>query len=193
MTGALQPAPAEGGTLALFRRFPQLRDRLPRAPLTVLPTRVHRLEHLGHEIGIEQLWIKRDDETGTLYGGNKPRKLEFVLGAAIAHHRRAVLTFGGIGTHHGLATAICARALGLRSDPHAVEATRHRARAPLPAAGLAAGAELHYAPGVPGSECPALRVLAREVLRGDVPYIVPTGGTSPLGTLGYVNAALRVA
>src|SRR5438552_10592906 len=94
-------------TLAMERRFPALAGRFPRVRLTTLPTRVHPLKRLAAELGLgsEQLWVKRDDQSGALYGGNKPRKLEFLLGNALGRRKKSVLTFGGIGTHHGLATA----------------------------------------------------------------------------------------
>src|SRR6516225_5369875 len=84
-------------------------ERLPRVSLTTLPTPVEPLERMARVSGVAPLWIKRDDATGRLYGGNKPRKLELLLGAALARGRRRVLTFGALGTHHGLATTICAR------------------------------------------------------------------------------------
>ena len=180
------------GGLAIERRFPALRGRLPRVRLTNLPTRVHRLERLGAELGVDQLWVKRDDESGALYGGNKPRKLEFVLADAVADGKKSVLTFGGIGTHHGLATAICARAVGLRAILVLLKqpVTEHVRRCLL--LDFAAGAELHYAPTVPLVTARTLRLCGRELLRGELPYIIPAGGTSPLGTIGYVNAALEL-
>jgi 1-aminocyclopropane-1-carboxylate deaminase/D-cysteine desulfhydrase-like pyridoxal-dependent ACC family enzyme len=178
--------------LAIERRYPALRGRLPRVRLTHLPTRVHRLDRLGAHLQVEQLWVKRDDESAVLYGGNKPRKLEFLLGDALADGKRSVLTFGGIGTHHGLATAICARAVGLRAILALLKqpVTEHVRRCLL--LDYAAGAEMHYAATVPLVTARALRICARELLRGELPYIIPTGGTSPLGTLGYVNAAFEL-
>lgn len=186
-----QPSVADT-VLAVERRFPALRGQLPRVCCTRLPTRVHRLERLGAHIGVEQLWIKRDDESGILYGGNKPRKLEFLLGAALAAGKRAVLTFGGIGTHHGLATAICARSVGLRTLLVLLRqpVTEHVRRCLL--MDQAAGAELHYAPTVPTLVARALLLCGRELLHGQLPYVIPTGGTSALGTLGYVNAAFEL-
>jgi len=184
--------PAAKGDLALERWFPELRGRFPRVPLTSLPTRVHRLERLAGELRLDELWIKRDDESGRLYGGNKPRKLEFVLADALAQRRTAVLTFGGIGTHHGLATTLCARSVGLRSILLLLgqPVTEHVRECLL--LDHAAGAELHYGKGVPMLALRAVRLCARELLRGRLPYILPTGGTSPLGTLGYVNAAFEL-
>ncbi|MFQ5666597.1 MAG: 1-aminocyclopropane-1-carboxylate deaminase/D-cysteine desulfhydrase [Candidatus Binatia bacterium] len=183
---------SEHCALAIERWCPALAGRLPRASLTALPTRVHRLRRLGHEVGSEGLWVKRDDESCALYGGNKPRKLEFLLGQALAAGKKAVLTFGGVGTHHGLATAICARAVGLRRILVLLRqpVTEHVRRCLL--LDWAAGAEMHYAPTVPRLVARALRVCGRELLHGELPYIIPAGGSSPLGTLGYVNAAFEL-
>jgi 1-aminocyclopropane-1-carboxylate deaminase/D-cysteine desulfhydrase-like pyridoxal-dependent ACC family enzyme len=178
--------------LALTRRYPSLCS-LPRVRLTTLPTRVHRLDRLAREFGIRELWIKRDDESGTLYGGNKPRKLEFVIGDAIAKGKRSVLTFGGIGTHHGLATAIAARAAGVRCILMLLRqpVTEHVRHCLL--LDYAAGAEMYYAPTVVPLSVRTLQVCGRELMRGGLPRIVPAGGTSALGTLGYVNAAFELA
>ena len=185
---AMAPPP-----LALERRFPTLAGRLARIKLTNLPTPVHPLPRLAREQGIDRLWVKRDDQSGILYGGNKPRKLEFLLADAQRRGRRSVMTFGGIGTHHGLATAICAREIGLRAILVLLRqpVTEHVRRCLL--LDHAYGAELHYAPTVPRVAATALRLLARGLVRRDIPYIIPTGGTSPLGTLGYVNAAFELA
>lgn len=178
--------------LAIERRYPALRGRLPRVRLTQLPTRVHRLDRLAAHLHVEQLWVKRDDESAALYGGNKPRKLEFLLGDALADGKRTVLTFGGIGTHHGLATAICARAVGLRAILALLKqpVTEHVRRCLL--LDYAAAAEMHYAATLPLLIVRALRICGHELLRGELPYIIPTGGTSPLGMLGYVNAAFEL-
>ena len=178
--------------LALERAFTSLRGRVPRVVLTELPTRVHRLPALTATLGAADIWVKRDDESGHLYGGNKPRKLEFVLADALAAGKRSVLTFGGIGTHHGLATAICARAVGLRAILLLLKqpVTEHVRRGLL--LDLAAGAELHYAPSVARLSVRTLQVCAREIARGQVPYVIPAGGTSAHGVVGYINAAFEL-
>lgn len=115
-----------------------------------------------------------------------------MLGAALQRGRRTVLTFGGIGTNHGLATALCARALGLRTILVLLRqpVTEHVRHCLLLDA--AAGAELHYAPTLAGMVARAARACGRELWHGTRPEIIPTGGTSALGTLGYVNAALEL-
>ena len=69
--------------ITLFEYYPSLADTLPYVSLTELPTPVHELRKLGKDLGIGHLYIKRDDLSGKVYGGNKPRKLEFLLGNAI--------------------------------------------------------------------------------------------------------------
>lgn len=88
---------------SLFKVYPELEAKLAWFALGDFPTPIQRLQHMGHE----NLWIKRDDLSSPIYGGNKIRKLEFILGHAKKNKESAkVITFGGIGTNHGVATAI---------------------------------------------------------------------------------------
>ena len=63
---------------SLFKHYPLLREKLPYVALVEFPTPVQKLDRLGGEVGVSQLYIKRDDLSGKIYGGNKPRKLEFL-------------------------------------------------------------------------------------------------------------------
>lgn len=86
---------------------------LPRHPLGTLPTPFEPLDRLGAELGVP-LWVKRDDLTGLGLGGNKVRKLEYLLGDALATECNTVVTFGALQSNHARQTAAaCARA-GLR-------------------------------------------------------------------------------
>ena len=179
----------------LFRWFPELRARLPWVALTQVPTPVHRLDNLGSLLGMNELWIKRDDQCGLWYGGSKLRKLEFLLGDAIGRESRTVITFGALGSNHTLAAAICGRRLGL----HAVLILVHQpvSDGVLQKLLLAQdqGAELVYARGRPGAVWAAVRRWLADTIRsrGRSPYVIPPGGSSPRGCLGYVNAALELA
>ena len=168
----------------IHERFPETRAALPRVELCDLPTPVRRLERLG----VENLWVKDDSRSAPLWGGNKPRKLEWVLGDARAKGRRTILTFGGLATNHGLATALYAREHGMRCvlalvdqprDAH-VEAQLERIRA--------SGAHVHL------THTKARTVLALPYLlaRYRRPYLLPAGGSSPVGALGFVEAALEL-
>src|SRR5258706_16390178 len=96
---------------ALFAAYPALAKHLPWMPLGQFPTRVHRVDGLAPP-GVE-LWVKRDDESGVEYGGNKVRKLEFLLAEARARGARRLCTLGGIGSHHVLATALYGKRAGV--------------------------------------------------------------------------------
>ena len=94
----------------LFRYFPELQQNLPWKPLGQFPTPIRKLDGLGYI----NLWIKQDNLSSNVYGGNKIRKLEFALAAALAQKKKHVVTMGAIGTNHGLATAIFCEKLGLK-------------------------------------------------------------------------------
>jgi D-cysteine desulfhydrase len=166
---------------------------VPRIALTTLPTPVERLPRLGQRAGVAALWIKRDDLSGRIYGGNKPRKLELLLAAARARGTRRILTFGGIGTHHGLAATACGNAAGLSTTlvlvPQPV--TTHVQRTLLQLHAL--GADLRLARGPVDAARIGLGILARGALGGEPVTLVPAGGTSVLGALGYLNAGLELA
>jgi D-cysteine desulfhydrase len=177
--------------LALFRAHPALRERLPRHPMLALPTPVEPLPLAGLPRG--SVFVKRDERSCPLYGGNKPRKLEFVIGEALSRRARRVVTTGGLGTHHGLATAIAARSVGIATTLVLVRQplTPEVRRSLLLHA--AYGADLVYGGGVAGTALQVLRVLAAATARGERPRLVPTGGSSPLGNAGFVSAALELA
>jgi D-cysteine desulfhydrase len=177
--------------LALFRAFPALRQRIPWRPFLSGTTPVTPFPLEGFPDG--RLFLKHDDRVCPLYGGNKPRKLEFLIGAALARGCRRLVTFGGIGTNHGLATAILGREAGLSTTlvmVHQPVTPRVRQTSLLHAAW---GAELVYGRNVPGTALQTLRVLAAAQLRGERPCLVPVGGSGPSGNLGFVSAGLELA
>ena len=143
---------------ALFRAFPELRAWLPRHPIVTGPTPVAALPLAGLPEGV--LFVKRDERCSPRYGGNKPRKLEWILGAALARGSRHLVTTGGLGTHHGLATCILARDAGLRTTLVLVmqPVTAEVQRSLLLQA--AWGAEQRWGRNVPGTAAQVLRALA---------------------------------
>jgi D-cysteine desulfhydrase len=171
---------------ALFDRFPELAGRIPWVRLETSPSPVQRLENLGHD----DLWIKRDDVVSSVYGGNKVRKLEFVLANAIEKGKDRVVTMGALGTNHGLATAIFCRRIGLRCTLLLFDqpVTSYVRRNLLLA--HQQGAELVYAKSV-------LRMGIHYYLHSRVKYrnayFLYAGGSSLLGTLGAVSGALELA
>jgi D-cysteine desulfhydrase len=172
----------------LHDRFPALRATLPHARLGGAPTPVRRLDWLGGE---REVWLKDDGAYGGPWGGNKVRKLEWILPDVRRRHRRTVLTFGALATNHGLATALYARELGLRAalalvdqpvDDH-VRAQLERLRR--------SGAALHFTRSKARTAAALPWLLVRHASPLP-PYVLPAGGSSPVGALGYVEMALEL-
>ncbi|MBA4371170.1 MAG: hypothetical protein C0418_06315, partial [Coriobacteriaceae bacterium] len=176
-------------TLPLIGRFPGTAT-LPRIALCDLPTPV---ELLAVQIDADGLFVKRDDLTSRLYGGNKVRKLEFLFGQARIQAARAVITFGAYGSNHALATAVHARALGF--EPHVVLSPQ--APGPYAAATLRAhaglGTVIHPIDGWDGRREAVRAKLELAERDGVEPYVIPMGGTDRHGAIGYVNAGMESA
>jgi len=181
------------GTIPLFQHYPSLRGRIPYVSFADLPTPVEKLDRMGSELGLKHLYIKRDDVTSAIYGGNKVRKLEFLLGLALQTKTREVMTFGGAGSNHATATAVHAHQVGLRSismlmpQPNAqyvrdnLLMSRHH------------GAELHqYGNRLLLKLGMFWELMLHRLLVGRAPQVIPYGGASPLGTIGFVNAAFEL-
>lgn len=176
---------------ALIRRWPALSGRLPHRPYLDGPTPVEPLALAG--LPGERLWVKRDDRSCRLYGGNKPRKLELLIGAALERGARRLVTTGGLGTNHGLATTILSREAGIATTLVLVDQpVTPKVRESLLLM-RAYGAELVHGRGVAGAALGVVATLVRGGLRGEWPRLVPTGGSSALGALGFVSAACELA
>jgi D-cysteine desulfhydrase len=125
-----------------------------------------------------------------VYGGNKSRKLEFVLGNALARGKKTLVTGGALGTNHGLATALFGRELGFRVvlglvDQPVTAHVRRNLRLYH-----ACGAETVYVGSIPKA---LLRYFVIDRIRRRGAFFIPPGASSPEGTLGYVDAALELA
>jgi D-cysteine desulfhydrase len=178
----------------LFAAFPEIADAIPWTPLGRFPTRVQRLERLGADTGARELWIKREDESGEVYGGNKVRKLEHLLADARARGSRRLYTLGGLGSNFALATAIYGRAAGFEVHAQAIpQPMDEHARANLRAV-LATGTTVELARR--RAEAPLRLLLSyakhRVAPNGGPPYYNMLGGSSAMGTLGYVGAAFEL-
>ncbi|HEX7598966.1 MAG TPA: pyridoxal-phosphate dependent enzyme [Polyangia bacterium] len=179
--------------LSLHQRFPGTRA-LAHVSLGGWPTPAKAAPELARALGLPSLFIKCDDVSGLTYGGNKVRKLEFLLGQALAEKRRSVITFGATGSNHVRATAVYGAQVGLRV---------HAVLSPQPdtsyldanlQADRAAGAVLHMVDSF--SKALPLGTELRERLtrqEGNEPLVIPFGGTNSRGTIGFVNAAVELA
>lgn len=169
-------------------------EDIPRLSLGFLPTPVETLERLSRELGID-LAIKRDDFTGFGGGGNKVRKLEYLMAEALAEGVNVLITTGGHQSNHARMTAAAARKFGMR--PILVL----RGNAPSAYQGNLLldhlfGAEIDFLdPDAYFTQInPRMQHHADQaVARGEKPYIIPLGGASALGAMGYVGAVRELA
>ena len=181
-------------TFPLFQAHPRLESALPRVRIGDFPTPVRRLERLARRLSLEHLYLKDDGVSAELYGGNKVRKLEFLLAGPINRGAAELLTFGYAGSNHAAATAVYARRYGLRSISMLLpQLNAEYVRRNL-LVSYASGAELHLQPDVPRLVAATSYQLARHgIERGKLPVVIRAGGSSPLGTVGYVAAAYELA
>lgn len=178
-------------TRALFERWAALRS-LPWIELAELPTAVERIDAISDAAGVS-VWCKRDDRTALPYGGNKVRKLEWLLGDARARRCDTIVTTGAFGSHHVLATALHGRAQGF--DVHAVlfpQPWNDHVEAQL-RADLKAGATLHPARSYAEVAARMAWIATRLRMQRRRAYVMGPGGSSPVGALGYVDAGLELA
>lgn len=171
----------------LHKRFPALAESLPHLALSARPTPVRELPGLG-------VWVKDDGAFGSGgWGGNKVRKLEWLLPDAKRRGRHSILTFGGLGTNWGLATALYAREQGIETALALVDQPLDdHVRAQLTRL-EASGARIHRTHTKARTVALLPWLLARNGRGGRPPYLLPAGGSSPVGALGYVEAALEIA
>jgi D-cysteine desulfhydrase family pyridoxal phosphate-dependent enzyme len=170
---------------------------LPRYPLAYLPTPITDATRLREALGgaakCPRMLIKRDDLTGLGLGGNKARKLEYLIADALATGAHTVITTGAVQSNHARMTAAAARIAGLRC----VLVLTSRYDVPAVEGNLLLdymfGAEVRFVPSedpmfaVGRDEEVVAEVVAGERAAGRVPYVIPVGGSSPIGAIGYVT------
>ena len=163
---------------------------IPRLELGLFPTPIHRLEHMSEKLGMN-LWIKRDDLTGVALGGNKVRKLEFLLAQAKAQGAEVVFTTGGAQSNHAMLTAACAKRLGM--TPILILKKRG-VTAPKGNQLLEAlmGTDVRFMDTDSYDDIYAEMDRVGQAL-GKPYYKIPCGGSNAVGTLGYVSCAKEIA
>ena len=169
--------------------------RFARVRLAHLPTPLEPLPRLSEELGID-LWIKRDDCTGLAGGGNKTRKLEFLLGAAFEADADTLVTQGAVQSNHVRQTAAAAASHGLACEIILEARTGSKAADYIGNGNVLLdklfGAKLRTVPG--GTDMAAeLEKTADAVrARGGRPYVIPGGGSNAIGALGYADCAREI-
>ncbi len=174
-------------------------DQFPRLPYGRTPTPLEPLLNLTRQLGGPQLWIKRDDSYGPGLGGNKGRKLEFLMAEAQQQGKRKVVTFGGLQSNHARMTAAACAALGM--EAHLFFFGRRPST--LPGNLLLDtlfDARLHFIPFGGGGDSSLTLEQTNRLVRwlstlvaGPGAYFMPVGGHTVTGCLGYVAAAIELA
>jgi L-cysteate sulfo-lyase len=167
-----------------------------RQTLAIEPTPLQRMERLSAEIGGPEIWIKRDDCTGLATGGNKTRKLEYLLADALTRGADTIITYGAVQSNHARQTAAACAQLGLNC--HLL--LSRRVNWPHPSylnqgnvlLDRLFGAQLHVCDldQVDGTRDALLEQLKQE---GRSAYEIPAGGSNPIGALGYVRCMAELA
>ncbi|MBI2418546.1 MAG: D-cysteine desulfhydrase family protein [Ignavibacteriales bacterium] len=170
-------------------------SRIPKISLAHLPTPLEEAPRMAEKIGVSKLYIKRDDLTGLACGGNKARKLEYDFGEIVNGGYDVVITAGGIQSNHARMTAAACRKLGLDIKLVLGGPDFTLLKGNLLLDGLF-GAEIRYLidDDANDSLTVAMKKWAVELsARGRKPYIIPIGGSTGLGALGYVQAMQEIA
>jgi L-cysteate sulfo-lyase len=170
-------------------------SRFPRVKLGHLHTPLEPMAALSRALGGPNLFVKRDDCTGLATGGNKTRKLEFLMGQALEQGAEIIVTQGAVQTNHGRQTAAAAARLGLECEI----LLERRVRQPEPGYEVQGNVLLDRMFGAtlsfhdPG-DMNALALARTEELRsqGRKAYFIPGGGSNVVGALGYVDCALEL-
>jgi L-cysteate sulfo-lyase len=170
--------------------------RFPRVHLAHLPTPLEYMDRLSAELGGPEIWIKRDDCTGLSTGGNKTRKLEFLMAEALAQKADIVVTQGATQSNHTRQTAAFAAKLGMQCHILLEDRTgskdpnyNHNGNVFLD---FLHGATAEKRPGGLDMNAELAAVADRFRAAGKSVYAIPGGGSNPTGALGYVNCALEL-
>ena len=165
-------------------------ESLARFSLAQLPTPIEELKSLSRELGGPELLIKRDDQTGLALGGNKTRKLEFLVGQALEQGADTLVTAGAAQSNHCRQTAAAAARAGL-----CCELLLNGTKPELPNGNLLLdellGAHIHWIQ--PLEREAKLRELPDQLRKGSrKPYVIPVGGSNGVGATGYVLAMIEL-
>lgn len=178
-------------------------DDFPRFPLAHLPTPLAEMRRLRDALASEmtttppRLFIKRDDCTGLAGGGNKTRKLEYLIGEALATGADTVVTTGALQSNHARQTAAAAAAAGLRCVLVLFDTVPYRGHNYRSSGNLlldrVLGAEVRIEPAETDPVAAIGKHMKEIEAGGGKPYFVPVGGSSATGSLGYARAYLELA
>ncbi|MCJ7505402.1 D-cysteine desulfhydrase family protein [Candidatus Bathyarchaeota archaeon] len=166
--------------------------RLPRVRLATLPTPLDEAPRLTKMLGGPRILFKRDDNDGFALGGNKARKLEFLIADAMQKGADTIITTGGVQSNHARITAAAAKRYGMRP----ILVLRGDSSAEYDGNLLLDklfGAEIRIVAPDMRDTMPIMQDIAEEMRDGGrEPYIIPSGGSNPVGAIAYSNAMLEI-
>ena len=170
--------------------------RFPRMRFAHLPTPLEHMPNLSRMLGGPEIWIKRDDCTGMSTGGNKTRKLEFLMAEARDQGADIILTQGATQSNHARQTAAFAARMGLDCHILLEDRTGKTDKDYTENGNVLLdrlhGATIEHFPTNPDMNGEMLKIAERMRAEGRKPYAIPGGGSNPTGALGYVNAAIEM-
>ncbi|MQA08678.1 MAG: pyridoxal-phosphate dependent enzyme [Pseudonocardiaceae bacterium] len=161
-----------------------------------LPTRLEPLDRLSEVLGGPRIWIKRDDCTGLAGGGNKARKLEWLVADALERGADVLLTTGGVQSNHARQTAAAAAKAGLECELWLVDgvpnqATEYRISGNVLLDRLLR-ARTQILPAGTDPDSTIAQWAAELVAQGRCPYVIPAGGSATVGAQGYIGCANEI-
>lgn len=178
----------------LFEKFPGLQNKIPHICLCDLPTPISKLEKFQKYLKCKNIFIKKDNLTGKkldnsfrLYGGNKPRKLEFILADALNKNAKTIITFGCAGSNHAVATSVYSNYLRLKcilmliDQPNSIVVRQN-----LLLNNIFQSKLIYF------SDALKRDFAAKKILENKDFYLIPIGGSTEIGALGFVNAGLEL-
>jgi L-cysteate sulfo-lyase len=173
-----------------------LLSRFPRIKLAHLPTPLEYLPRLTAQLGGPHIYVKRDDCTGLASGGNKTRKLEFLMADAREQGADTIITQGAVQSNHARQTAGAAARLGFQCELLFENRIEQPSEEYLKSGNVLLdeiyGANTWHHPKGADMNAAMEKHAARLREAGRKPYIIPGGGSNPIGALGYVNCALEL-
>jgi L-cysteate sulfo-lyase len=171
--------------------------KFPRLRITHGPTPLEPMKRLSEALGGPNLWIKRDDCTGLASGGNKTRKLEYLMAEALQQGADTIITQGATQSNHARQTVAIAAKLGLQSHilledrtGYTIDEYKHSGNVFLD---HLYGASVVEVPKDTDMNAAMAELAAQLKSKGRKPYVIPGGGSNALGALGYVTCALELA
>ena len=176
----------------LNKIYSNFKERLNFISLGSFPTSVQHIDGMEKEFGRAGLFIKRDDLSGKIYGGNKVRKLEYILGEVVAKGYKIVLTSGAAGSNHVLAVSAYSSLLGLKPVLMLFAQPFNPSIPQNLLADYFFGATIYYDESWEAHNR-SIQRMVEYYKNQDVPvYVIAPGGSSSQGTIGYVNAAYEL-